>query len=124
MTPSDRRTPHTFRSTQASAPHADNPAIAEMVREGIRKSREKLIDLSMRNGMLNFRHSETSARHVRIIDESLEFLVRVLASGESLAIIPLPPVEQIPRDEDTDTFRAALKAAKEIDPEWLAAEDA
>jgi len=88
------------------------------------KARDKLIDLSMRNGMLNFRHSETSARHVRIIDENLEFLVQTLASGESLDIIPLPPVEQIPRDEDTDAFRAALKAAKEIDPEWLAAEDA
>jgi hypothetical protein len=124
MAPPDPRTAYTFRSAQASAPHADNPAIAEMVREGMRKARDKLIDLSMRNGMLNFRHSETSARHVRIIDENLEFLVQTLASGESLDIIPLPPVEQIPRDEDTDAFRAALKAAKEIDPEWLAAEDA
>jgi len=90
----------------------------------VRKAREKLIDLSMRNSMLNFRHSETSARHVRIVDENLEFLVRTLASGESLDIIPLPPVEQIPRDEDTDAFRAALKAAKGTDPDWLAAEDA
>jgi hypothetical protein len=95
-----------------------------MVLEGVRKAREKLIDLSMRNSMLNFRHSETSARHVRIIDENLEFLVRTLASGKSLDIIPLPPIEQIPQDEDTDAFRAALKAAKDIDPEWLAAEDA
>ena len=124
MSPPDPSTAYTFRSAQASAPHADNPAIAEMVREGVRKARDKLIDLSMRNGMLNFRHSETSARHVRIVDENLEFLVQTLASGESLDIIPLPPVEQIPRDEDTDAFRAALKAAKESDPEWLAAEDA
>ena len=122
MSPPDPSTAYTFRSAQASAPHADNPAIA--VREGVRKARDKLIDLSMRNGMLNFRHSETSARHVRIVDENLEFLVRTLASDESLHIIPLPPVEQIPRDEDTDAFRAALKAAKESDPEWLAAEDA
>jgi Protein of unknown function (DUF4011) len=124
MSPPDPSTAYTFRSAQASAPHADNPAIAEMVREGVRKARDKLIDLSMRNGMLNFRHSETSARHVRIVDENLEFLVQTLASGESLHIISLPPVEQIPRDEDTDAFRAALKAAKESDPEWLAAEDA
>jgi hypothetical protein len=50
--------------------------------------------------------------------------VGTLASGESLDIVPLPPVEQIPRDEDTDAFREGLKAAKEIDAEWLAAEDA
>jgi very-short-patch-repair endonuclease len=124
MAISDRRTAHTFRSAQSAAPDADNPAVAEMVREGVRKAREKLIDLSMRNSMLNFRHSETSGRHVRIVDEDLEFLVRTLASGESLDIIPVPPVDQIPSDEDMDTFRAALKAAKEIDPEWLAAEDA
>jgi hypothetical protein len=124
MAPSDPRTAHTFDSAQHFGPHVDDAAMAEMVRESVRKAREKLIDLSLRNGMLNFRHSETSARHVRIVDENLEFLVRTLASGESLDIIPLPPVEQIPCDEDTDTFRTALKAAKVIDPEWLAAEDA
>jgi Protein of unknown function (DUF4011)/AAA domain len=39
-------------------------------------------------------------------------------------VAPVPPVEQIPRDEDTDKFRAALKEAKAVDPEWLADEDA
>ena len=89
-----------------------------------RRAQEKLIDLSMRNSMLNYKHSESSSRHVRIIDEQIAFLVDALSSGRSLDIIPLPPVEEVPRDEDTDVFRAALKAAKEIDPEWLAAEDA
>ena len=100
------------------------PDVAEMVRQGIQKAQEKLIDLSLRNGMLNYKHSETSSRHVRIIDEQIAFLVDALNSGRSLDILPLPPVEQVPRDEDTDAFRAALKTAKEIDPEWLAAEDA
>src|SRR6516162_4551189 len=119
MAPPDPRT-----ASWASAPHADNPAIAEMVREGVRKAREKLIDLSMRNGMLNFRHSETSAKHVRIVDDDLELLAGALASGKSLDIISIAPVEQVPRDEETDEFRVALRLAKETDPEWLAAEDA
>ena len=102
----------------------DDPEIAAMVRQGIRRAQEKLIDLSMRNSMLNYKHSESSSRHVRVIDEQIAFLVDALSSGRSLDIIPLPPVEEVPRDEDTDVFRAALKAAKEIDPEWLAAEDA
>jgi hypothetical protein len=102
----------------------DDPDIAAMVRQGIRRAQDKLIDLSMRNSMLNYKHSESSSRHVRIIDEQIAFLVDALSSGRSLDIIPLPPVEEVPRDEDTDVFRAALKAAKEIDPEWLAAEDA
>ena len=98
-------------------------AIAEMVRQGILKAREKLIDLSLRNGMLHYRHSETSSRHVRITGEQPEVLVKGLASGHLLNVIPVPPVEAIPRDEDTDDFHAALKAARIVDPEWLAAED-
>lgn len=124
MTAFDSHTGNAARSGQSSERRGLDSAIAEMVREGVRKAREKLIDLSMRNTMLNFRHSETSARHVRIVDEDLEFLVGTLASRQSLDIIPLPPMEQVPRDEESDEFRAALKEAKQVDPEWLAAEDA
>jgi very-short-patch-repair endonuclease len=95
-----------------------------MVRQGIAKAQEKLIDLSMRNSMLNFRHSEISARHVRIADEQIGLLVEALESGRALDLTPVPPVEQVPRDEDTEEFRSALKVAKEVDPEWLVAEDA
>jgi hypothetical protein len=102
----------------------ENVAIAEMVRQGIRKAREKLIDLSLRNGMLNYRHSESSSRHVRVVHQLPGAVVECLASEKSIDLLPLPPVETIPRDEDTDAFRAALKEAKAVDPEWLAAEDA
>src|SRR6266508_6808097 len=120
----DPRSANHSRPAREAPSAADDPSIQAMVKQGMLKAREKLIDLTLRNGMLNFRHSETSSRHIRIADENLEFLVETLASGRSLDIIPVPPVEQIPRDEDTDAFRAALKAAKEVDPEWLAAEDA
>jgi hypothetical protein len=99
-------------------------AIVEMVRQGILKAREKLIDLSLRNGMLNYRHSESSSRHVRVVHQLPSAVVQCLASEKSIDLVPLPPVETIPRDEDTDVFRAALRDAKAVDPEWLAAEDA
>ncbi len=53
----------------------ESASVAEMVREGIARAREKLIDLSLRNGMLNYRHSETSSRHVRIVDVKPEQIV-------------------------------------------------
>lgn len=102
----------------------ENLAIAEMVRQGIRKAREKLIDLSLRNGMLNYRHSESSSRHVRVVHQLPSAVVECLASEKSIDLLPLPPVETVPRDEDNDVFRTALKEAKAVDPEWLAAEDA
>src|SRR5258705_349222 len=95
-----------------------------MVRQGIRKAREKLIELSLRNGMLNYRHLESSSRHVRVVHQLPGAVVECLASQKSIDLLPLPPVETIPRDEDTDVFRAALKEAKTVDLECLAAEDA
>lgn len=124
MAPSESHTAGRARANRTAGPGAHDPAIQEMVKRGILKARDKLIDLTMRNGMLQFRHSETSVRHLRIVDQDLEFLVKALASGHSLDVVPVPPVEQIPRDEDTDKFRAALRDAKAVDPEWLAAEDA
>src|SRR4030081_2224914 len=99
-------------------------AIVEMVRQGIRKAREKLIDLSLRNGMLNYHHSESSSRHVRVVHQLPGAVVECLASEKSIDLLPLPPLETTPRDEDTDAFRVALKEAKRLDPEWLAAQAA
>jgi very-short-patch-repair endonuclease len=98
--------------------------IADMVRDGVRRAQSKLIDLSMRNSMLNFKHSEKSARHVRVAGEQIGVLVEALANGGHFDLVPVPPVEQVPADEDTEDFRSALKAAKEVDEDWLAAEDA
>jgi very-short-patch-repair endonuclease len=102
----------------------ESVSVAEMVREGVAKAREKLIDLSLRNGMLNYRHSETSSRHVRIVDVKPEQILETLASGAAIDILALPPVEAIPADEDTEAFRDALKTRRTTDPDWLAAEDA
>ena len=113
------------RSKSADSRRADaEAALAAMVKQGILKAREKLIDLTLKNGMLNYKHSETSSRHVRLVDERLEFLAASLTNGKSLDLAPLPPVETVPRDEDTGDFRTALKSAKIADTEWLAAEDA
>jgi hypothetical protein len=115
-----------FRVVESQAPAVDlrDATIADMVRDGVKRAQNKLIDLSMRNSMLNFKHSEKSVRHVRIIDKQIRVLVEALSNGEGFDLVPVPPVEQVPRDEDTDSFRSALRAAKEVDEEWLAAEDA
>jgi Protein of unknown function (DUF4011) len=84
-------------STADDGSFPDDSAVAEMVKQGIQKAREKLIDLTLRNGMLNYRHSETSSRHVRIINENPRLLVESLSSEQSIDVLPLPPVESIPQ---------------------------
>src|SRR5450759_2473826 len=123
MAPANQNFRKASKVTRAENAEPGDSGIAEMVKQGILKAREKLIDLSLRNGMLQYRHSETSTRHVRIVGKRADLLVNGLASGNSLNVVPIPPIDEIPRDEDTDNFRAALNASKAVDPEWLAAED-
>jgi hypothetical protein len=80
MAPFDNRSTYHARAKQADRPVGD-PAMQAMVKQGILRAREKLIDLTQRNGMLNFRHSETSTRHVRIVDQNPEFLANTLEIG-------------------------------------------
>src|SRR5260370_35050328 len=95
-----------------------------MVRRDFRRARERLTVLILRNGMLIHRNWEPASRHIRVVHQLPGAVVECLASQKSIDLLPLPPVETIPRDEDTDAFRAALKEAKAVDPQWLAAEDA
>jgi hypothetical protein len=83
--------------------------------------RDRLLDMSMRNRMLNYRHSHRSRRQLSIVDEVLEEAYRALAGeGASLAITPLPEPDDNPPDERTDEFQAALEYAKVADTEYLA----
>src|SRR5260370_28863248 len=88
----------TVKPKARGEPNPGDSNITEMVRHGVVKARERLIDLGLRNGMLNYRHSETSSRHVRIVNEQPSLLVGALESGRSLDIVPVPPVELVPRD--------------------------
>lgn len=55
--------------------------------------RKKLIDLSNRNNLLNYRHPKASC--LRVIDELPNQIVEVLASGKSLTFIPVPEPREL-----------------------------
>ena len=87
--------------------------------------RVRLLDLSKRNQLLNYRFSARSKRYVQIVDGSLEAIYDWLVSQElSLRIKPLPDPDEIPHDERTDEFRAALDHARATDVEYLTALEA
>ena len=90
-----------------------------LVHTGIEKLRSKLLDLSMSNRLLNFKHSEKSKTHIRIIDEISEVLFDKLEQRKSLQFdwIEDPDVE--PADEQTIAFREAFAEAKETDSAYL-----
>ena len=82
--------------------------------------RTKLLDLSRRNPMLNYRHRVGSRRQLRIVDCDLETVLAELAAKQGeLPIEALPEPDDIPSDERTASFLAALGQAKAMDLEYL-----
>jgi very-short-patch-repair endonuclease len=83
--------------------------------------RTKLLDLSRNNPMLNYRHRAGSPRQLRIVDCDLETVLAELAGKQAeLPVLALPEPDDIPADERTEGFLAALGQAKAMDLEYLA----
>jgi Protein of unknown function (DUF4011)/AAA domain len=88
----------------------------ETTAASLKDLRSRLLDLSNRNKLLNFKFSERSRTHVRIIDELPDVLFEKLSEGKSLTFKSLPEMEENePEDEQTDAFLLALEQAREVD---------
>ncbi len=77
---------------------------------GLEKIRARLLDLTNRNRLLNFRH--TSASSIRIVDTDLDVLFARLLNNEEIPFRPvpepnLPPVEPDATDDETNKPLAA-----------------
>ncbi len=92
--------------------------LAKLV-EGLRK---KLIDVSKRNRMLNFGHSDRSRSQIRIVGSSLDAVRNALVvERKALTFHAVPLPEDEPDDERTDAFKHALRLARRSDTQYLSA---
>lgn len=82
-----------------------------MIRDAIAKLRLKLVDLTNRNRLLNFRFSDSSRKYVRVIDEVPELLYTRLTSEDGkrgrLYFVALPE----PTDAEVDPDDTGVMAA-------------
>jgi hypothetical protein len=82
--------------------------------------RLKLLDLSKKNPMLNYRFGARSRRHLQVVDEVLEEVYRNLVGEDAaLKIAFLQEPDDIPPEEKTEDFISALEHAKVSDIEYL-----
>ena len=82
--------------------------------------RLKLLDLSKKNRMLNYSLSSRSKRHLQIVDEVIDEVYKKLIVEEAtLRIEPLEEPEDVPPEEKTEEFAAALEHAKVSHLEYL-----
>ena len=87
--------------------------------------RLRLLDLSKRNQLLNYGLSARSKRYLQIVDATLKGAHMLLAGDEAaLRIAPLPEPDDVPSEERTDEFRAALDRGRATDVEYLTAVEA
>ena len=90
-------------------------SIDSFVQSAVQQYRAKLLDLSSRNPLVNFRHSEKSRTHIRIVDEIPETLFGKLEASRQMWFEPVEDPVLTPPDEDTPRFREALRRAKQTD---------
>lgn len=102
---------------------AGNEEIQELIRARIENLRPKLLDLSRRNPLISTRFSPRSNSHIRVVDELPDVLSFNLSNEQAMRFVPLPRLEEDPRDEQTREFQGALANARLIDEIYLAAVD-
>lgn len=91
----------------------------KLIEEKIGELRMRLLDLTNRNALLNFQHSEKALTHIRIVDELPDFLFRLLLEGEPLTFKPLPEPDDEPQDEKTEEFLTYFREATLTDEQYL-----
>jgi hypothetical protein len=83
--------------------------------------RERLVDRSRRNRLLNFRHTSKGAM-LRIVNEVPDLVLAKLRNEAKLRFKPLPdPDGDEPAEERTQQFRSALVDARATDKEYRSA---
>src|SRR6185295_2264720 len=82
--------------------------LQDLVRTKIENLRPKLLDLSRRNPLISTKLGPRSNSHIRPVDELPDVVFFELNNGQEMTLIPLPPIEEDPRDEKTEAFREAL----------------
>ena len=80
--------------------------------------KERMLDLTARNRMINSNFSARSKQHFRIIDEFPQQIYEKLMTT-SMIFNPLPPIEKEPSDESSRRFKERLIVAEQSDAEYL-----
>ena len=90
----------------------------EFINGLIEGMRPRLLDLTRRNPLLSTPFSERSHSNVRVVDEVPSFLFEKLLT-DKMRLIPLPPLEDNPKDELTKKFKNTLAEARYQDELYL-----
>lgn len=95
-----------------------DPVLISLVGDRIEILRKRLLDFSRRNPLIHVPFRPTSATLIRAVDELPELLRLSLSEGD-MRLLPLPPLGDEPRDEQSNLFQDALFLARREDSVYL-----
>ena len=95
--------------------------LKQLVNERIEALRPKLQDTSRRNPLINNVLTSKSASFLRIVDEIPQQILDIISTDKNsgMQLIPLPPTDIDPIDEDNPEFIIALRNAQSTDESYL-----
>lgn len=94
------------------------------IRGKIEKLRTKLLDLTHKNPLISTKLlSSRSNSYLHVVDELPDFLLSKLKDEQNMRFMPLPRLDEDPRDEQTIEFQNPLTNARLIDEAYLAGGD-
>ena len=96
-------------------------SLSELIRSRIENLRPRLLDLSRRNPLISIRLSPKSGSLICVVDELPDVLAFNLGNQRRMRLVPLPPLEDAPRDENAREFQDALSSNRLTDEVYLAA---
>src|SRR5258706_5225164 len=111
--------PDCLQPRRCTAMKSDTETLQDLVRAKIENLRPKLLDLSRRNPLIETNLGPRSNSQIRAVDELPDVVYFKLNNNQEMQLIPLPAIEDDPRDELTDEFREALTNARLTDEIYL-----
>lgn len=97
---------------------ADRTDLDAFFFERIEDYRKKLLNLSLRNSLLNFKITSRRRSYLRLVDTTPDLFLSAIKQG-FLELTPLPPLDNTPEDEKTSVFINALDNAHLADIYYL-----
>jgi len=93
----------------------------ELVYQTIKKFQDKLLDLSARNKLLNFKFSEKARTQIRIVNDAPDRIYKRLNEGRRLVLETLPEPDSTPPDENSEQFQQMLIEMRSTDEQYQSA---
>ena len=91
----------------------------KLTQQAIQAYREKLLDISNRNNLINLNFNPRSNRVLRIIDELPEAIFKKLSENNKLTLISLPASKNNPKDEATIEFKKTFEEERLVNENYL-----